>query len=271
MFMKGFIIGAVLLNSYVVCAEPLNVNVRNFNFTYANPHGEGTATSFSRSQLFNEELKVTVDKIDKDFKLNVSGAETQEFEFKNAPSFMTDAQTMNVSNFNLTLQEKLNLSLASGRFNSPENSLKLDGLNLDCGRDVNQAEVMDQLISGCIQKMTLKSSKFQSQEAEETLAAVISETISKAIDGSDVTVNSVDLRTNAGKYDLSAEVKAQVSGKVKSNGNMSYDPASGKLTLKISEVKFSILNITGKVFEELKKKESDKLKVKEPYVYYTVK
>jgi hypothetical protein len=119
--------------------------------------------------------------------------------------------------------------------------------------------------------MTLKSSKFQSQEAEESLAAVLSETISKAISGSDVTVNSVDLKTNAGKYDLSADVKAQVSGKVKSNGNMSYDPASGKLTLKISEVKFSILNITGKVFDELKKNESDKLKVKEPYVYYTIK
>lgn len=269
--MKSLFIGVCLLSTSVVCAESLNINVKSFNFTYTNPHGEGTAASFSRSQFIDEELKVNVDKIDKDFKLSVSGAETQEFEFKDAPSFMTDADTMSVSNFNLSLAEKLNLTLGAGRFNSPENSLKLDGLNLDCSRDVSQAEVMDQLISGCIQKMSLKSSKFQSQGAEETLAAVLSETISKAINGSDVTVNSVDLKTNAGKYDLSADVKAQVSGKVKSNGNMAYDPANGKLTLKISEVKFSILNITGKVFEELKKKESDKLKVKEPYVYYTVK
>lgn len=269
--MKSLLIGAILLNTCAVYADSLNVSVKNFNFTYTNPHGEGTATSFSRSQFINEELKVSVDKLDKDFKLSVSGAETQEFEFKDAPSFMTDADTMTVSNFNLNLAEKLNLSLAAGRFNSAENSLKLDGLNLDCSRDSLQSEVMDQLISGCIQKMTFKSSKFQSQDAEETLALVLSETISKAISASDVTVNSVDLKTNAGKYDLSADVKAQVSGKVKSNGNMAYDPANGKLTLKISEVKFSILNITGKVFEELKKKESDKLKVKEPYVYYTVK
>jgi len=269
--MKYLFIGVILLNTCVVYAGSLNVNVKNFNFTYTNPHGEGTAASFYRSQLIDDELKVSVDKLDKDFKLSVAGAETQEFEFKDAPSFMTDADTMSVSNFNLSLADKLNLSLAAGRFNSAENSLKLDGLNLDCSRDASQVQVMDQLISGCIQKMSLKSSKFQSQAAEESLAAVLSETISKAISGSDVTVNSVDLKTNAGKYDLSADVKAQVSGKLKSNGNMAYDPASGKLTLKISEVKFSILNITGKVFEELKKKESDKLKVKEPYVYYTVK
>lgn len=269
--MKNLFIGLILLNTCVVYADSLNVNVKNFNFTYSNPHGEGTAASFSRSQFIDDELKVSVDKLDKDFKLIVTGAETQEFELKDAPSFMTEADTMSVSNFNLNLADKLNLTLGAGRFNSPENSLKLDGLNLDCSRDSAQAEVMDQLISGCIQKMTLKSSKFQSQEAEESLAAVLSETISKAISGSDVTVNSVDLKTNAGKYDLSADVKAQVSGKVRSNGNMSYDPASGKLTLKISEVKFSILNITGKVFDELKKNESDKLKVKEPYVYYTIK
>jgi hypothetical protein len=268
--MKVFFIGVLMLNAYGVYAESLNLNVKNFNFSYTNPHGQGTASSFSRSQFLNEELKVSVDKLDKDFKLSVSGAETQEFEFKDAPSFMTDADTMTVSNFNLNLSDKLTLSLGAGRFNSPENSLKLDGLNLDCNRDAAQIEVMDQLINGCIQKMTLKSSKFQSQEAEEVLVDVISFAVSKAID-SDVTVNSVDLKTNAGKYDLSADVKAQVSGKVKSNGNMAYDPANGKLTLKISEVKFSILNITGKVFDELKKKESDKLKVKEPYVYYTVK
>lgn len=268
--MKALFVGVLMFNALNVSAETLNVSVKNFNFTYTNPHGQGTAASFSRSSLINEELSVTVDKINKDFRLNVSGAETQEFELKNAPAFMTEAQTMSVSGFNLNLAERLNLSLAAGRFNSTDSSLKLDGLNLDCSRDQTQPEVMDQLIKGCIQKMTFKSSKFQSQDVEEALVNVISEAVSKSIN-SNVTVNSVDLKTNAGKYDLAADVKAQVSGKVRSKGDMSYDPASGKLTLKISEVKFSILNITGKVFDELKKQQSDKLTVKEPYVYYSIK
>ena len=268
--MNALFVGVLMLNALTASAETLNVSVKNFNFTYTNPYGQGTAASFSRSSLINEELSVSVDKIDKDFRLSFSGAETQEFELKNAPAFMTEAQTMSVSGFNLNFAERLNLSLAAGRFNSTDSALKLDGLNLDCSRDQAQSEVMDQLINGCIQKMTFKSSKFQSQDVEEALVNVLSEAVSKSIN-SNVTVNSVDLKTNSGKYDLSADVKAQVSGKVKSNGNMSYEPANGKLTLKISEVKFSILDITGKVFDELKKQQSDKLQVKEPYVYYSIK
>ena len=129
---------------------------------------------------------------------------------------------------------------------------------------------MDQLISGCVQKMTLKSSKFQQQDVQKVFQGILMETFSKAIDA-DLGVNSLDLKTNAGKYDLSAEVKAQISGKVKSNGQMSYDAASGKLSVKISEVKFGFLNITGKVFDELKKNESASMQVKEPYVHLTVK
>lgn len=267
--MKSLLCGFVLLSG-VAHADALNVNVKNFNFTYKNPHGEGIAASFSRSQLINTEAQVIVDKVDKNFKLQVTGAETQEFEFKDAPAFMTEADTMTVNGFNLDLSQKLTLSLASGRFNSPEDSLKLDGLSLDCNRDAVQAEVMDQLISGCIQRMSFKSSKFSSAAVETAFVQVLSEAFASALKA-DIGVNSLDLKTNSGKYDLSADVKAQVSGKVKSNGNMSYDPASGKLTVKISEVKFGFLNITGKVFDELKKNESEKLKVKEPHVYYTVK
>lgn len=267
--MKSLLCGFILLSG-MAHADALNVNVKNFNFTYTAPHGEGTASSFSRSAFINNEAHVSVDKVDKDFKLQVSGAENQEFEFKNAPSFMTEAQTMTVSGFKLDLSQKLTLSLGAGRFNSPEDSLKLDGLNLDCNRDSTHAEVMDQLISGCIQKMSFKSSKFSSASVDSAFVDVLSEAFASALKA-DLGVNSVDIKTNGGKYDLSAEVKAQISGKVKSNGIMSYDAATGKLTVKISEVKFGILSITGKVFDELKKNESDKLKVKEPYVYYTIK
>lgn len=273
--MKSLFI-TLLLFSSVAEAQSLGVSIKNFNFSYQNPHGSGSATSFSRSGFVADEgVSVSVDKLDKDFKLMVSGAENQEFELKNAPSFMTEAETMSVTGFNLDLADRLNMNMTSGRFNSIKDELILDGLNLDCARDIVQAEVMDQLISGCIQKMTLKTAKF-SQSANDGLVNALETALSAALVENSmvlagVGVSSLDLKTNAGKYDLSAEVKAQVSGKVKSNGNMSYDATTGKLTLKISEVKFGFLNITGKVFDELKKQQSETLKVNEPYVYYSVK
>ena len=273
--MKKLLIGLVLMSGFAE-AQDLAVSVKNFNFTYQNGNGSGSAASFYVTPRNPENnVKVQVAKVAQDFQLTVTGSGVEQYEFKNAPSFMTEAERMTISNFNLSFTDKLTASLAQGRFQSPNDELKLDGLTLDCARVTTHEEVMDQLIAGCIQRMNLKSSKFSSSSAEESLAQLLSHSIAMAmndgrgIDG--VGVNSLELKTNGGKYDLAAEVKAQVSGKVKSNGNMSYDAKTGKLTLRISEVKFSILNITGKVFDELRKQESDKLQVREPFVYYTIK
>lgn len=272
--MKGFALGFLFFMN-LAHAEALQITVKNFNFTYTDPRGEGEALSFSRSPAMTSAVQVSVDKVDKDFLLKVSGAENHEFEFKDAPSFMTDAETMQVKDFNLTLANSASLSLVQGVFNSKDDSLKLEGLTLGCDRNQAQEQIMDQLITGCIQRMSLKTSRFSSR-AEEGLVGFVTSSVVSALDEgrgltADLGINSLNLSATGGKYELSAEVKAQISGKVKSSGNVSYDSSARKLTLKISEVKFGILNVTGKVFDELKKKESDKLKVSRPYVYYSLK
>lgn len=268
--MKGFMIGCVLFSG-LAQAQTLSVNVSNFNFSYQDPFGEGSATSFSRTEAL-EAVQVRVEKQDKDFLLMTTGAEEQEFTFKDAPSFMIEAETMSIKGFNLNLKETFALNLGSGRFYSRDDSLKLDNLNLSCARDVTQSEEMDQLISGCIKKMSLKSSKFSSESAKKSFLNVLENAmLVTGIDKADLGVNDLDLKTQNGKYELQGEVKAQISGKVKSHGNMNYDPAKGTLTVKISEVKFGLFNVTGKVFDELEKNESEKLQVKKPYIYYTIK
>lgn len=263
-----------LLFALVLCADVafagagnLAITVKNFNFNYTSPSGEGSATAFSRNQLIDQGVFVRVEKVDQNFLLNVSGAETQEFVLENAPSFMTEAETMSVTGFNLGLGPQLTMNLSQGRFNSRNDSLKLDGLILNCNRDAAKTEVMDQLIAGCVQKLALKTSKFSSQASEEVLVKALSDVAPLAAVG----VKSIEMQINGGKFGLSADVQADVSGKVKGSGNISYDAASGMMTIKISEVKFSFLNITNKVFEELKKNENEKLRVSKPYVYLKLK
>jgi hypothetical protein len=269
--MKIFMLGIVFFSG-IANAEPLKVSVSNFSFSYKDPRGEGFAASFNRNNLVANQVNVSVDRIDKDFNFQVSGSENLEFQLKNAPSFMTEAEKMSVQGFNMLLAEKLNLTLAEGRFLSGQDNLSLDGMNLDCGRDLTKKEVMDQLLNGCIQKMSLKTSKFSSQSLEAGLLSELTQSIALALsEKSNLGINSLDLKTNGGRYDLSADIKSQISGKIRSNGQMSYDDLNGKLTVKISQVKFGILNITGKVFDELKKKENEKLIVKQPYLYYSLK
>lgn len=268
--MKKFLVSIMLMSSFAH-AEALQVSVKNFNFNYQDPHGEGTASSFTHSKSQSEAVSVQVDRLDKDFRFVATGAENVEFDFKNAPSFMTEAETMSVSGFNMNLSSSLTLSMTSGRFTSRTSTLKLDSLSVNCARDAAKEELMDQLLTGCIQKLSFKTSKFQSQ-SEDGLLDVLKASLAEVVgEKSSITINSLNITSTSGKYDLSADVKAQISGKVRSSGNVGYDARTGVLTLKISEVKFGILNLTGKVFDELKKKESDKLKVKQPYIYYSLK
>lgn len=268
--MKGLLFSCLFFTG-MAHAQGVQVKVTNFNFTYHAPYGEGSATSFSRSFL-NEGVTVKVEKIEKDFLLSATGSENQEFVFKDAPSFLTEAETMNVKNFNLDFTQALALSLGSGRFNSSDDKLKLDGLKLACSRDLTLSREMDQIINGCVKKMSFGASHFASESVKSGLSKIIGEAVSNStMNKGDIKINDLDLQTKNGKYNLEAEVKAQISGKVKSDGNMSYDPSKGILTLKISEVKFGFFNITGKVFDELEKNESEKLQVKKPYVYYSIK
>lgn len=268
--MKKFMVGMMLLSSFTY-AQAEQVSIKNFNFSYKNPNGQGIASSFTRSSLANEEVHVSVDRLDKNFKFIVSGSTSAEFELKDAPTFMTEAETMSINGFNLNLSDRLTLALTSGMFNSREDSLRLDGLTLDCSRVMSRPEIMDQLLLGCIQKMSFKAGKFNSQDVQESFQEILSSALGVSSDKAAMTINSLDMKLNSGSYDLSADVKAQISGRVRSNGSMSYDPAAGKLTIKISEVKFGILSVTGKVFDELKKNESEKMKVSRPYVYYSIK
>lgn len=266
--MKKLLFVLAVSSNFALAAPAMTqVNVKDFNFTYKNPSGTGTAVSFQRNQLIDQKISVHVQKVATDFILNVSGAENQEFTLENAPSFMTEADTMKVNGFNLDFSQKLKMSLSSASFNSYSDSLALNGVTLDCARNAGQGEVMDEIIGGCFKSMSFKSSQFSSENYAEALMSAV---IDKAPQGA-IGISGLDLKITNGNYVLSANVKADISGKVKSSGTMNYNQNTGMVTLKITEVKFSILNVTGKVFDELKKMENENVKVNKPYVYIKVK
>ena len=276
--MKNFIVGMLLVAS-AAHAEDLAVNVKNFSFNYDEPKGSGSATSFTLSGVPSREgVEVAVEKLDDVFKFSVTGAQNEELEFKDAPSFMKEANHMDIDSFNLDLSSTASLSLKTGNFNSPDSDLTMKGFSLLCNRDASQKEVMDQLLVGCMKKMTVRSSDFSSVNKKDDKHGllVIAESIQAIVEksssrGGTTRVKSLKLNVETGKYDLAADISSGISGGVTSKGTMAYDTVKGEMAIKISEVKFSILNVTGKVFDELKKKQSPKFKVKQPYVYITVK
>lgn len=268
--MKVLLVTALF--SSLAYGQVSQVDIKNFNFNYSAPAGEGTADSFSYQQKLEEAQKVYVQKNGEDFDIHLEGVENRDFTFKNPPSLIKDAQSIKLSAFNLAFQDKLTLSMNSAAFNSPDKDLEMKNLTLGCDRVATFTEVMDQVISGCVQKMSVKTSNFSSAGAKS-----IEQAFMKAFDeGHDedkaaVGVKNLDLKIAAGKLTLSAEIKAQISGTAKASGTVSYAVSTKKLTVKLSEVKFGILDVTSKVFDELEKQESANLQVSKPYIYITIK
>lgn len=248
------------------------VNIKNFNFNYQAPQGDGTAESFSYQQKVVDAQKVHVEKIGEDFKILLEGVENQELTFKDAPDLMKNAQEIKLSAFNLSFADTVSLTMTSAIFNSPEKNIDLSNMNLACDRISTFPEVMDQVISGCIQKMTLKTSGLTTDgEAgfDQALMKAIDESHDEILGG--VSIKNLNLKVTSGKFELSAEVKAQISGTAKGTGTIKYEAVAKKLTVKISEIKFGFLDVTSQVFDELKKQESSTLKVSKPYIYITLK
>lgn len=247
------------------------VNIKNFNFNYQAPQGDGTAEAFSYQQKVLEAQKVHVEKVGEDFKILLEGVENQELTFKDAPDMMKNAHDIKLSAFNLSFANTVSLTMASAIFNSPDKNIDLKNMNLACDRISTFPEVMDQVISGCIQKMSLKTAGLSSDGAgfDQALMKAIDERHDEILGA--VGVKNLSLKVTGGKFELSADVKAQISGTAKGSGTVKYEAAVKKLTVKISEIKFGFLDVTSQVFDELKKQESSTVKVSKPYVYITLK
>ncbi len=269
--MKRTVLAGLLLSSQFVFAQDVRVNIEDFSFNYNDPSGAGEATVFQHNQKTLEGVRVEVEKIGEAMNFKVSGSEEHEFKLEKAPDVVMKAKTMTVDDLDLKYEDTLSLSVLEGEFIG-EDELKLKNFALNCNKDLTQTAADNQLIFGCLQKMAVKSASFSQTAVEEGMVNAFTKAMS-AVAGSrgDLTIKSLDFKITNGKYDLGADIKAQISGRAKSNGNMSYDAATGIMTIKISEVKFGILSVTGRVFDELKKNENDRMKVKQPHVFYKLK
>jgi hypothetical protein len=244
------------------------LDIKNLNFTYRVPLGEGSADSFSYQVKSSQ--RVIVEKIGEDFKFAFSGVENREFLFENAPLVMKNAEEMRVNKFNINLDNSLSISTELASFISPDASLDLNSLSLRCNRLGAAGELSMELLLGCIDKMSFTLKSFDSMNSfalEKAIARVLTRRGSKQGLG----LRNVGLTVNKGKLDLRGEVKAQLSGRVSALGNISYDSSNQKLVFQINSIKFGILDITARVFDELKKEENDNLKVNRPFIFISVK
>jgi len=238
-----------------------NVSIKGFSFKYEDPKGEGVAQEFRLDdQQSSEPLKVLVDKEGKGLRLKTQGAIEEEFVLEAAPDMVLEAKKMNVNSFLVDFTNSIQMGLKQGEFENTKDSMRVEEVSLACQRNTTVEDLKLQALQGCLKQLDLKVKRYNSFSLAQALVNVEPKFLGN------VGVDGLSLKVNDGKYFLVAGIRAQISGNVKSEGVASYDASKKMLTVKVAYFKFGFLNVTGKVFDELEKNESEKMIVHQPYI-----
>jgi hypothetical protein len=237
-------------------------NLSGFDFDYRAPYGEGRASSFSYGRQGSVELKVN--KLFDTFSVEVTGHTQAEFELKQAPGFLLDADIIRFQRLELHLDRSLRASLSSAHTSDYQQSLELQELRAECQRQVTSTELAEQVIQGCIQRLSLQVRRIN----PSAMLPLIEDLIGEGLQASEM--QNLDLKINSGRYEFVTDVRAQIPGKLRSRGSVRYDGPKKLLTVNVAEVRFGILNITGQFFDELKQKETPNFKVQRPNLFITL-
>ena len=134
----------------------------------------------------------------------------------------------------------------------------LKGLTANCGSSkasIESSDILDGILTSCISRGTVRLESFKGNKDK----------------ASNIDVEKVKFDIRNGKLTFEARVDIGSSMKVTGNGSVTYSRSKNEMKLKIDRVKAGILNVTGKVFKELKKLESDQISVNRPYITISLK
>lgn len=215
---------------------------QNMNLQYDN--GSGTATATRALFHVKEE---TFDFTDAQFDVRWSaGALVIErpldsFSYTVETEFLKDVRSAQVTGLNFeAIPGKLNFGVTSAHLDKVKDPLSLDKTTLACLSSAREVSPID----SCIDYGRLNSA---------------------GVEAGSTNIKEASLSLNKGKLAFAVNLKG--IGNIKGEGTASHDAATKVVTLKISKVKLSILDVTGQFFSQLKDIKSDMIRVERPYIY----
>ena len=156
--------------------------------------------------------------------------------------------TLNIANLNFLLSEDKNLFSLDLFDSIPVNKAKMEIHKLDalCGKKIDKKSMLSIIFSSCFSNghAKLKSALFPGVIAGE----------------------KIDLKVTNHKFQLSGNLLNPIQGSVKIKGISNYYLANNELVIEVQSAKLEFFNIRSRLFKELNKLKSTKIKIEEPFI-----
>jgi hypothetical protein len=236
---------AVLFLAFPLSTFAADWVVGGLQLDYAN--GAGTARAASaRFQLDGQNYAFT----DADFELRwgadqlVIERPAEGFAYGLEAPFLKDVMSASARDFAFeAIPGKVGLAASAANLVNAGETTRLSRLSLDCRGSAVAVEPVD----ACLQYTRF-------------LLGSVSSSKKRRVD-----VGDIKLNINAGKATFEARIGG--IGKVNGEGSATHDAANKIISIRVSKVKYGLIDITGQFFSELEKNESETLVVQRPFVH----
>ncbi len=260
----NLIASTIILGFAVSCndIDQVSLSGQNLNLSYSNTMGtiQGAMNFDIDGQKWSDnEIQIKYDEALK--QLDLIGS-TQSANI-GAPEWWAPIQKVSATGATLDISANnpKAVSMRSANLDYGEDNYTLSGLGLNC----KNPSLGLRPLENCLQTGTLKISNFQMSQAN-----MFTQTLN-VIDASatDASFKNMNLTFKNGSFDLELKASLSVTVTIKGEGKVEYLPAGQDfdLRIRIDKLKASFLNIKDDLFKELKKNESESLKVQDPYIY----
>lgn len=275
-------LAALLLTSALTAnADFKNIRVTNFQGTYSSPQGSGSADEFlipseqeHNSPLYSE---IEIFKGNENFQISI---DSQDFLWEDVPSVLLEMQSLNWSDIDFnTASKRVSLEVQSLRGVTDQKTVSLSRANANCSHSgEGHQSFVENLLESCLNGTgRLRVASFNNEDKSSLLNKSELTEFIQALHGLDDKAPStqqeledieLDIRNNS--FEARLKTKIIFNTTVKAEGKSYFDSDEKVIRLRIDKAKAGFLNVTDKVFEELEKKQGEKLRVERPWVFVSV-
>jgi hypothetical protein len=232
----------MLICTHIWAAEPL-AQIENFNANYNEPSGEGSVDYLKIKESYDFKNK-TEFSLEKQASKIVLSLPQEDIEIEGIPEFIHRLKQLNIVKLQSMVKENLiNLSFVKFDGKTQDVSLNINGFDLSC---FNEVIGEDLLLDNCINgASSLEVDYFVYKTDKEA------------------NIKKLSLNIKNNNFSIYLKTKGQ---NIKASGLIEFDKKEMQVVIKINKIKAGFINVKGMVFKELRKIESDKVTVNNPWI-----
>jgi hypothetical protein len=254
-----------------------SLNVGDFTGRYLMPEGEATAQSLA---LPNHDplhgVRLSFEKVDENTLQFRTSDDELEYQWNEIPSFFQETIAAHWTGINLSKTTN-SIALSGSHLHTvgTKQDLNFRTLSLSCQLpNHTEDDAAEALLQGCLNRQSqFRLRLFElTKKGSSSFLSELTSTVNSLFAGDENWTQNTDrfenieLNIRGDDFDGQVTTRVVINATVRLNGKVYYEQEHSRIRLRIDRARAGLLNVTGMLFDELDKLNSEKVIVSRPWV-----